>query len=129
MHESLQRQFGNIDIYLFDQLLKGTYDQCKTIIDVGCGYGRNIVYLLQRGFDVYGVDPNSEAIESVRELASRLSGRSNSENFRVESAEELSSADSYFNLAICSAVLHFAKDDNQFNKMLAQIWRVIKPGG
>jgi hypothetical protein len=30
---------------------------------------------------------------------------------------------------ICNSVLHFAQNDNHFKAMLAELWRVLKPGG
>jgi len=47
---------------LFDQILKGTYDECQVILDAGCGTGRNLLYTLKSGVNVFGVDQNPEAI-------------------------------------------------------------------
>ncbi|MFD1255795.1 class I SAM-dependent methyltransferase [Mucilaginibacter terrae] len=125
----LQQLYGDIDIYLFDQLLKGTYDQCRKVLDVGCGGGRNLVYLLQNDFDVYGVDPNPEAVEAVRQLSAALAPDNSSDNFMVASAENMPYADASFDLIICSAVLHFAQSQEHFDRMLRSVWRVLKPGG
>jgi tellurite methyltransferase len=126
---NLQKKFGNIDIYLFDQLLKGTYDKCKKVIDVGCGNGRNIIYFLRNGFEVFGIDPQPEAIEYVKSLATQLAPGSNTKNFTVGFAEDLSYEDNFFDLVICSAVLHFARDHQHFNGMVTSMWRTLKPGG
>jgi len=120
----LKAQFGDIDIYLFDQLLRGRIPAGSKIVDAGCGGGRNLVYLLREGFEVYGVDPDARAVEAVR----RLPGAER-ENFRQELVEEMSFADGFADVVISSAVLHFAKDDGQFRAMLAGSWRVLKPGG
>ncbi len=127
---NLQALFGNIDIYLFDQILKGTYSQCHKILDVGCGGGRNIVYFLQQGYDVYGIDPNPEAIAAVRELAVMLTGNdTTASNFSVGSAETMPFDAGTFDLVICSAVLHFAQNKQHFEAMLTCMWQVLKPGG
>ena len=68
----LHDTFGDIDIYLFDQLLKGRIRTGDSILDAGCGSGRNLIFLLRQGFDVSAVDPNPYAVEEVRELAARL---------------------------------------------------------
>jgi tellurite methyltransferase len=47
---SLQEQFGGIDIYLFDQILRGNISPGMKIFDAGCGAGRNIVYLFREGY-------------------------------------------------------------------------------
>jgi tellurite methyltransferase len=129
MQQNLQQQLGNIDIYLFDQLLKGTYDNCQKILDAGCGGGRNLVYFLQNGFDVYGVDPNPEAVEAVSQLAKKLSPETSSTNFKIASAENLPFENDCFDLVISSAVLHFANSEMHFENMLHSMWRVLKPGG
>jgi ubiquinone/menaquinone biosynthesis C-methylase UbiE len=129
MNNTLRSELGNIDIYLFDQLLKGRYDHCETIIDIGCGGGRNIVYFLKNGFQVYGIDQDANAIEVVKAMSQQLSPANPIENFRVSIVEDMPFQDSFFDLAICSAVLHFAKNKEHFDKMLRSIWRILKPGG
>lgn len=129
MQNDLQYLFGNIDIYLFDQLLKGTFDDCSKILDVGCGNGRNLNYFLRNGFDVYGIDPNFNAIVEVQELSKNLAPYNPLENFIVTSAENLPFQASYFDLIICSAVLHFAQNQKHLDQMLHSIWRVLKPNG
>ena len=52
----LRVQFGDIDIYLFDQLLRGRIAPGMHVIDAGCGGGRNLVYLLRNGYNVAAVD-------------------------------------------------------------------------
>ena len=124
----LQEQFGNIDIYVFDQLLRGRIAPGARIFDAGCGGGRNLVYLLRNGFDVAGNDQDAGAIANVRALADSLApGRA--PDFRVEPIEATSFADGEFDVVIASAVLHFARDEAHFEAMLRQLWRVLKPGG
>lgn len=125
----LLQLYGNIDIYLFDQLLKGRYDDCHKVLDAGCGGGRNLVYFLRNGFDVYGIDPNPEAVETVKSLSQTLAPANPLQNFSVEAAENLPFADACFDLVISSAVLHFAKNEAHFDSMLRSMWRVLKPGG
>lgn len=129
MQNNLQQNFGNIDIYLFDQLLKGTYDNCKRILDAGCGGGRNLVYFLKSGHEVYGIDPNPGAIDSVKTLAKDIALKNLQDNFKVAKAEELPFDNEYFDLVISSAVLHFADSEAHFESMLNSMWRVIKSGG
>lgn len=125
----IQEQFGGIDIYLFDQLLRGRLVPGMRVLDVGCGSGRNLVYLLQSGYDVFGVDPESNSIQAVQKLASQLAPHLPAANFRVEAAERISFPDAFADVVLCSAVLHFAGDDAQFRAMLGGAWRVLKRGG
>jgi tellurite methyltransferase len=129
MQNNLQQLYGDIDIYLFDQLLKGTYDNCTKVLDVGCGGGRNLVYFLKNGFWAYAVDPNATAVEVVKEMSKVLAPDNPLENFKVASAENLPFGDDYFDLVISSAVLHFAYTPGHFDSMLKSMWRVLKPGG
>lgn len=129
MQDNLTEQFGNIDIYLFDQLLKGTYFKCNSILDVGCGSGRNLNYFLRAGCEVYGIDPDVECIEEVRKLSKLVNPKNRVSNFRVALAEDLPFKDSEFDLIVSSAVLHFARNEAHFEAMLVSMWRIIKPGG
>jgi SAM-dependent methyltransferase len=126
---SLQEQFGPIDIYLFDQLQRGRISPGMCVLDAGCGFGRNLVYLLREGHQVFGLDESAAAIESVRSLAASLAPAIPPDNFRVEPIEAMSFPDSFADVVLCSAVLHFARDDQHFAAMLRNIWRVLKPGG
>src|ERR1035438_2629106 len=100
----LMNAFGPIDIYLFDQLLRGRILPGMRVLDVGCGGGRNLVYLLREGFEVYGVDEDPRAVAAVRELATQLGGVA--EQFRVEAMEAMSFEEGFAEVVIASAVLH-----------------------
>lgn len=128
MAGTLVEQFGNIDIYVFDQLLRGRIAPGMRVLDAGCGGGRNLVYLLQHGFDASGNDANPAAIAEVSALAARLAPGKPHE-FRVEAIERTSFDDASFDVVIANAVLHFARDDAQFAGMVEALWRVLKPGG
>ena len=101
----LLEQFGNIDIYLFDQMLRGRIVKGMTVLDAGCGNGRNMVYLLRSGWEVFGADANPQAIDEVRKLAARLAPHLPASNFRVESVEGMSFPDAAAHVVISSAVL------------------------
>jgi len=121
--------FGAIDIYLFDQLLKGRFQPGMRLLDAGCGSGRNLPYFLRHGFDVCAVDELEVAVEKVRALAHRLAPQLPASNFRTEALERMSFPDGHFDAVIASAVLHFARDDDHFDAMVAGLWRVLRPGG
>ena len=124
----LRDQFGQIDIYLFDQLLRSRIRRGMRILDAGCGDGRNLVYLLREGYDVFGADA-IRSIENVRRLAAQLAPGLPGNNFRIEPVESMSFPNASMDVSISSAVLHFARSDEHFRDMLAGSWRPLKPGG
>jgi ubiquinone/menaquinone biosynthesis C-methylase UbiE len=99
------------------------------ILDAGCGGGRNLVYFLRSGFECFGIDQNAEAIEYVRGLGRELAPGVSPENFRVSKVEEMPFPDKSFDAVLSSAVLHFADDERHFDRMLREMWRVLKPSG
>ena len=144
---NLQEWFGGIDIYLFDQLLKGRLAPGMRVLDAGCGAGRNLVYLLRSGYEVFGVDESAPQISQVRELAAALAPHLPAENFWVAPVERMSwggfsdppanaggtdktrPAAAEFDAVLSSAVLHFARDEDHWQAMVNEMWRVLKPGG
>ena len=127
--QNLQEQFGGIDIYLFDQLLKGRITSEMRVLDAGCGAGRNLVYFFRSGFNTSGVDQSSEAIAQIRSLAAQLAPRLPVDNFRVGAIEQMPFGDESFDVVISSAVLHFARDETHWRAMVEEMWRVLRPGG
>jgi SAM-dependent methyltransferase len=125
----LRSRFGPIDIYLFDQLLKGRFDGLRTILDAGCGGGRNLVYFLRAGFEVFGVDREPEAVAAVRSLAAELAPGLPATNFQVAEVDRLPFEAESLDAVLSSAVLHFAADEAQLRRMVAEMWRVLRPGG
>jgi tellurite methyltransferase len=125
----LRTEFGDIDIYVFDQLLRGRIRAGMRVLDAGCGGGRNLVYMLRAGFDVAASDADPGAVAEVRALASTLAPQLPPTNFRVEPVEQLSYHGESFDVVVSSAVLHFARDQTQFDAMIRTMWRVLKPGG
>ena len=126
---SIQEQFGNIDIYVFDQILKGRIQRGMKILDAGCGDGRNLTYLLREGHKVYGIDADRESLDIIRATARRLAPRFPEQNFQLGTLENPPFPNAFFDFIICNAVLHFATDDRHFMAMLSGMWRVLKPGG
>jgi tellurite methyltransferase len=125
LHELL----GNIDIYLLDQVLKGQFQPSMKILDAGCGEGRNLIYFLKNEFEVFGIDQNERAIQSLIQLGKTINPALKTERFKVGSLDDLPYPNRFFDSIICSAVLHFAKDEAHFTRMVKELWRVLKFGG
>ena len=125
----LRASFGEIDIYLFDQILKGRFDRRRRVLDAGCGDGRNLVYLLRNGFTCYAIDRDPRAVQRVRALATQLAPALPDSHFQVGELDRLPWGDNSMDAVICSAVLHLAEDAAHFGRLVEDMWRVLAPDG
>ncbi len=125
----LNRLLGNVDIYLLDQILKGRFTEEMKILDAGCGEGRNAVYFIRQGYQIFGIDPNETAIQYCRYLAKSLHPEFDIHRFQEGRLEDIPFHAGAFDAVICSAVLHFACDEDNFLQMAREIHRVLKRGG
>ena len=129
---NVSEQFGDIDIYLFDQLQRGRIRPGMRILDAGCGGGRNLIYLLREGYDVAATDADPAAVAHVQRLAASLApapAAAGAGKILVAPVEAMPFPDAFADVVLSSAVLHFARDDRQFGAMAGEMWRVLKPGG
>jgi 2-polyprenyl-6-hydroxyphenyl methylase/3-demethylubiquinone-9 3-methyltransferase len=95
----------------------------KSVLDLGCAGGFMAEALDDRGAQVTGIDPAAEAIAAARAHAD-ASGRSIRYDTGV--GEALPYADARFDAVVCVDVLEHVAD---LNKVLAEVVRVLKPGG
>ena len=129
LSRQIHAMFGEIDIYVFDQLLKGRFDSARRVLDAGCGEGRNLHFLLQSGRECFGIDRTPAAVDEIRALAARLAPDLPATNFVTGELDALPWPDRHFDVVICSAVLHFARDEAHFDRMVSEMWRVLARGG
>jgi tellurite methyltransferase len=126
---NVQEQFGKIDIYVFDQILRGNIAHGMRVLDAGCGHGRNLVHLLRQGCEVFALDADPAGVRYVRRLSESLATKLPAENFQVGLIERMPFPDAFADVVMCNSVLHFARDEDHFSAMLSELWRVLKPGG
>jgi tellurite methyltransferase len=116
----------NTDIYLIDQVLKGRYNGGGKLLDAGCGSGRNISwFVLQPNFDIYAIDTDQHVIAHLLQVYPSLK----QEQVKCTPLQSLPFPDTFFDYIICSAVLHFAHNKEEFLQMCSELNRVLKPGG
>jgi tellurite methyltransferase len=125
----LRARFGDIEIYLFDQLARGRFDGRRRVLDAGCGGGRNLPYFLAQGFEVFAIDADAGAVAAVGALIARLAPGVPATNVRQGAVEQLPWPDASMDAVLASALLHFARDRAHFDAMVAELWRVLAPGG
>ena len=126
--DSLRTLLGEIDIYLFDQIMRGRFDARPRVLDAGCGAGRNLTWFLRSGYEVCALDADPAAVAAVRALSASLSPTPPAD-IRVGALDELPWPDASMDAVVSSAVLHFARDDAHFERMVGELWRVLRPGG
>jgi tellurite methyltransferase len=127
--DELRDVFGDIDIYLFDQLLRGRFDRRRRILDAGCGTGRNLPYFLTRRFEVFAVDTDADAVRATQALFARVAPRLDLAQITQAELSNLPFSDGVMDAVVASAVLHFASDREHFDAMAHELWRVLAPGG
>lgn len=93
------------------------------VLDVGCGGGLLAEELARRGFEVTGIDPAPESIETARKHAS-ASGLSI--DYEVGTGEALPFPDGQFDHVTCCDVLEHVDD---VDRVIAEVARVLRPGG
>lgn len=113
----------NVDIYLIDQILKGRISKNDLILDAGCGKGRNLRLFIENKFDFIGFDPDEERIALLKETYPEDEHR-----FVVSTIESFNTSQK-FNFIICNAVLHFSKNEMQFDEQFSKLVDLLDEGG
>jgi SAM-dependent methyltransferase len=119
-------EFGDMDLFLLDLLLKGYVEEEEPVLDAGCGSGRNTFFFLKQGYTVHAIDNNKNEVTATN-FMSRSLGRG--EVAVLGNLRELPFANSQFGLVVCSRTLHFAESESDFHKMIEELHRVLRRGG
>ncbi len=124
--EEINRFFGDIDLALMDALLKGQLPAKGDVLDLGCGEGRNAFYFIQSKYSYTGVDEDRRQIQLCEYVAQTL--RYSSVRFIHKRIQELN-LKAQFDIIICSRILHFAEDLDDFLNMWYVISKHLKSNG
>jgi SAM-dependent methyltransferase len=127
--QALNKELGNADLLLIDQILKGRFYQDMRILDAGCGEGRNMVYFIKNEFQIYGIDQNPEAVSMARLIAPSVNKKYTVENIFTTSIEENPFPAEFFDVVLCINVLHFASNSKHFMKMVEALLKILRKGG
>lgn len=104
-------------------------DRKMTVLDLGCGAGRNTEVLFKLGFDVYASDFYENMVATTKK---RLSGAGmlDFEN-KISRGDMLNInfPDNFFDAVVSNGVLHNAYDLDELEKAILEIARVLKSGG
>ena len=91
-------------------------------LDVGCGTGALAVRLAAAGYAMTGVDPSAGMLAVLRARAPEV-------HAQVASGTALPFADGTFDLVLCVAVMHHIAERAAVRATLAEMVRVVRPGG
>jgi ubiquinone/menaquinone biosynthesis C-methylase UbiE len=96
----------------------------KRALDFCCGDGEITISLAKKGAEAFGIDISPVSVENAKKNA-MAAGVGKNTKFLVQDAEKLEFPAGYFDVIICSGVLHHLDIEKAFQ----QISRVLKPGG
>jgi len=121
-HFSATRYAPWAEFELFKEYIKAG----QKILDLGCGNARFYKFLQDQGIkvDYYGLDNSEELIKICKEKYPEVA-----ENFVVGEMADLPYQDNYFDLVIGIASFHHLPSKTLRLQALAEIRRVLKPGG
>lgn len=101
-------------------------NRIKRILALGCGSGRNIIYLTRHGFETYGIDSSKIGIKIAKEW---LREEGLKANLKVTSIyKRLPYKKNSFGAILCISALHHGKIKN-IKKAIKEIKRILKPKG
>jgi len=117
--------FKNIpDENLISYFDKGVLKRAKAL-DVGCGKGRNSIYLAQKGLEVCGVDFSETSIEMAKEIAKEQGVKA---NFLCQSIFDFQSEKENYDFIYDSGCFHHIKPHRR-EQYLSTILKYLKPNG
>lgn len=121
--------FAEVERYRFDKLnyLPKVVDYNayanKEVLDIGCGLATDLSRFARGGANTTGIDISGQAIQLAKQ---NFAQRGLTGTFQKMNGEQLEFTDDQFDFIYCHTVLHFTPNPQ---KMVAEIQRVLKPGG
>lgn len=128
--ENKVRDFYNLNYKKFDSSRYSIWSEVKKfidnipansiVLDAGCGNGKNMIYLQNKGHSVKGID-----------FSEKLLGVCKDKNLDVEEADirSLPYEDNSFDYVISIAVIHHLSTEKDRYQAINEMLRVCKPGG
>jgi ubiquinone/menaquinone biosynthesis C-methylase UbiE len=97
----------------------------EKVLEVGCGNGRDSIYLAKKGLRVIGIDISGQAIKYARQNKNTIGKLKGRATFRKADVEQLPFENETFGSVYSVGVLHSVK----LLKSFREIRRVLKSGG
>jgi len=112
----------------YEERLSRAFDKRRRILDVGCGTGRDLGYLLRKGKDAFGVDASKGMIEAAESTLAAGGLSVEGRLFEAALPDLGLFADEEFDGVLCSAVLMHLPEEKIFDAVYA-MRRVLRPDG
>lgn len=111
----------------FVNLLNKEKIRTGKILDIGCGNGRDSIYLAKAGYPAVGIDITPNAVLLAKRNGKKFLNKTRAKNleFILANAEKLPFKDNYFDAVYSIGVLH----SSDLKKSLRETARVLKKGG
>lgn len=101
----------------------------KKVVDIGCGKGRNAIYLAQLGYEVYGLDYIQEAIDCTKKSAKKDKLLTKVHLYTQDLGKKWPFKDNFFDLAVdCFASIDIETLRDR-KKYKSELFRTLKSGG
>jgi len=102
------------------------FSKNSKILDLGCGSGRNLIYLAKKGFQIYGLDSAEKGIKIIKQKLKKdnLQSKLTTQSF----FQTLPYKDSSFDIIISIQSLQHGTE-TQIKKTIKEIHRILKPNG
>lgn len=118
------RRYGGVELPLWHRVMN-YLKPGATVLDLGCGTGRDVAFLQKKGFDAYGVDASVGMIEAAKEAHPNLGNR-----FSVSSlpfSEENKPARKFAAVSLVAVLMH-VPDEDLFS-VFRQVRSLLAPEG
>lgn len=100
------------------------------LLDHGCGYGENLIFLTKKGYKVHGVEINQKLIDWIQLKCKIKQIPSNQFSLELSSSDnKIIQEDETFDHVISLGVLEMLGDKNSAEYYIHELVRVLKPGG
>lgn len=128
--EKIYVEQGRVQVEILDSVVEAaelfSANKCRSILDLGCGTGRNTLYLVDRGFDVHACDISESGVEITKKLLSDKN--TNNVEYSIQDMYSMTLENDLFDGVLCIWVQgHGTRDE--VKKGIKEIYRVLKPGG
>ena len=112
----------------FEDRLITAFAKAHKILDVGCGTGRDLAWLLSKGKDAYGIDPSKAMLTAANSYLAKhnISGQGRLFEGALPDLSLFNEAE--FDGVLCSAVLMHLPEEKIFDSVYA-LRRILRPGG